>query len=134
LKPIFVPSLRYPRVWFFAGVLIALVVTFYSLLPAERLPQVGVSDKIEHIVAYALLGFWFASVVARWDYIFMLLALLALGGGIEIVQGLMKMGREADILDFVADCVGAGGGVVLALTPLGRWPLLIERLLSRKDR
>lgn len=134
MKPIFVPTLRYPRAWFLAGVLIAIVVTFYSLIPAECLPQVGVSDKIEHVVAYLLLGFWFASVLARWDYVFMLLALVALGGGIEIVQGLMKMGREADIRDFVADCIGAGAGVLLALTPLGTWPVVLERFLAPRSR
>lgn len=130
MKPIFVPSLRYPRAWFFLGLVIAAVITFYSLLPAQHVPQIGVSDKIEHAVAYALLAFWFASVVARWDYLFMMLALVALGGGIEIVQGLMKMGREADIRDFVADCIGSGIGLLLAFTPLGRWPAVVERLLT----
>lgn len=130
MKPVLVPTLRYPRAWFCCGVLIAAVVTFYSLVPAQHLPQVGVSDKSEHFIAYALLAFWFASVVARWDYIFMMLALVALGGGIEIVQGLMKMGREADLRDFVADCLGAGAGLLLALTPLVRWPAVVERLLA----
>ncbi len=130
MKPVLIPTLRYPRAWFCLGVGIALIVTIYSLLPAEHVPQVGVSDKIEHFVAYALLAFWFASVVARWDYVFMMLALVALGGGIEIVQGLMKMGREADIRDFIADCIGAGIGLLLALTPLVRWPAVVERLLT----
>jgi VanZ family protein len=130
LKPVLIPTLRYPRAWFCLGLLIAGIVTFYSLLPAEHVPQLGVSDKIEHAVAYALLAFWFASVVARWDYVFMMLALVALGGGVEIVQGLMKMGREADIRDFLADCLGAGIGLLLALTPLVRWPAVVERLLT----
>jgi VanZ family protein len=132
LKPVLVPTLRYPRAWFALGLVIAAIVTFYSLMPAERVPQIGVSDKIEHAVAYALLAFWFASVVARWDYVFMLLALIALGGGIEIVQGLMKMGREADLRDFVADCIGAGVGLLLGLTPLVRWPAFVERLLTSR--
>ena len=130
MKPVLIPTLRYPRAWFCLGLLIAGIVTFYSLLPAEHVPQLGVSDKIEHAVAYALLAFWFASVVARWDYVFMMLALVALGGGVEIVQGLMKMGREADIRDFLADCLGAGIGLLLALTPLVRWPAVVERLLT----
>jgi len=130
LKPILVPTLRYPRAWFCIGLLIAAVVTFYCLLPAERLPQLGIWDKAEHALAFGLLAFWFASVVARWDYLFMMLALVALGGGIEIAQGLMKMGREADIRDFIADCVGAGLGLALAMTPLVRWPSWLERLLT----
>ena len=132
MKPVLIPTLRYPRAWFCLGIAIAAIVTFYSLLPAERVPQIGVSDKIEHTVAYALLAFWFASVVARWDYVFMMLALVALGGGIEIMQGLMKMGREADIRDFIADCIGAGAGLLLAMTPLVHWPAAIERLFTRR--
>lgn len=130
MKPILLPTLRYPRAWFCIGLLMAIIITFYCLIPAERVPQLGVSDKLEHAVAFGLLAFWFASVVARWDYVFMLLALVALGGGIEIAQGLMKMGREADIRDFFADCVGVGLGLAIAMTPLGRWPAWLERLLG----
>jgi len=130
LKPILLPTLRYPRAWFCAGLLMAGIITFYCLLPSDKVPQLGIWDKAEHAVAFGLLAFWFASVVARWDYIFMLLALVALGGGIEIAQGLMKMGREADIHDFFSDCVGIGIGLAVALTPLGHWPSWLERLLS----
>jgi VanZ family protein len=114
--------------------MLAAVIIFFSLIPAQQLPQLGVSDKIEHAVAYLMLGFWFASVIARWDYIFILLALVALGGGIEIAQGLMGLGREADLRDFAANSIGAGLGVVLALTPLGRWAELLERCLTRAPR
>lgn len=128
------PTLRYPRAWLFAGAVIALVVTLVSLLPAEHVPQMGVSDKIEHAVAYLLLGFWFASVTSRQDYVFLLLALAALGGGIEIAQGLMRLGRQADLRDFVADVLGSGAGILLAMTPLGRWPVALERVLARRPR
>jgi VanZ family protein len=132
LKPVFVPTLRYPRAWFFVGVCIAIVITFFSLIPAQQLPQIGVSDKIEHAVAYLLLGFWFASVIARWDYLFLLFALIALGGGIEIAQGLMGLGRESDLRDVLANSIGAGIGLGLALTPLGRWPEFLERQLTSR--
>ena len=110
------------------------MITFFSLIPAQRLPQLGISDKIEHAVAYLMLGFWFASVIARWDYIFILLALVALGGGIEIAQGLMGLGREADLRDFAANSLGATAGVLLALTPLGRWAEALERVITRSPR
>jgi VanZ family protein len=131
VKPVFVPTLRYPRAWFCIGLLLAGVIVFYSLIPAQKLPQIGVSDKLEHAFAYLLLGFWFCSVIARWDYIFVLLALIALGGSIEIAQGLMGLGREADFRDMIANAVGAGLGVLLAMTPLGRWAGFLERLLTR---
>jgi VanZ family protein len=130
LKPVFVPTVRYPRVWFCVGLLLAGIITVLSLLPAQQLPQIAVSDKIRHAFAYLLLGFWFASVIARWDYVFVLLALIALGGGIEIAQGLMGLGREADLRDFAANGLGAGAGILLALTPLGRWVSVIERRVA----
>jgi VanZ family protein len=60
--------------------------------------------------------------------------LIALGGGIEIAQGLMGLGREADLRDVLANTLGAGAGLGLALTPVGRWPELLERLLFPKPQ
>jgi VanZ family protein len=53
------------------------------------------------------------------------------GGLIELAQGMMRMGRHADLLDLVADSVGVVVGLLLALTPLGRWAGFIERLFLR---
>ncbi|MEP7312692.1 MAG: VanZ family protein [Pseudomonadota bacterium] len=134
MKPVLLQSLRYPRAWFFLGLLIAAGVTIASLVPPEDLPSLRVSDKLEHAVAYVLLGFWFASVIARWDYVYLILALLALGGGIEIAQGLMGLGRQADWHDLLADACGILVGVGLAATPLGRWANFIEDRLTRRGR
>lgn len=123
--------MRYPRAWFCLGLLLAAIITTLSLLPAQQLPQIGLSDKIRHAIAYLLLGFWFASVIARWDYVFVLLALIALGGGIEIAQGLMGLGRESDLRDFAANALGAAAGIGLAMTPLGRWVGVLEQRLTR---
>lgn len=134
MKPVLLPTLRYPRAWFAAGVLLAIGITIASLVPAQDLPSIGVPDKIEHAFAYVLLGFWFASVIARWDYVYLVLALLALGGGIEIAQGLMGWGRQADWRDFLADGVGVLIGVGLAATRLGHWANFVEDRLSRRPR
>ena len=134
MKPILLPTLRYPRAWFCLGLLMAACITVVSLVPAEKLPSVGVSDKLEHALAYLLLGFWFASVIARWDYVYLVLALLALGGGIEIAQGLMGVGRQADWRDLLADGIGILAGVGLAATPLGHWANFIEDRLVRRPR
>ncbi len=134
MKSVLLTTLRYPRAWLCLGLLMALFITVMSLLPANNLPSLGVSDKIEHAAAYALLAFWFASVMGRWDYLYLFLALLAFGGGIEIAQGLMGLGREADLLDLAADAAGSVVGLGLAATPLGRWASFIEDLLTRRQR
>ncbi len=134
MKPVLLQTLRYPRAWFCLGLLIAAGITVFSLIPAQNLPSIGVSDKLEHALAYLLLGFWFASVIARWDYLYLMLALLALGGAIEIAQGLMGLGRQADWHDLLADACGIFVGVGLAATPLGHWANYIEDCLVRRPR
>lgn len=46
------------------------------------------------------------------------------GGIIEVVQGWMALGRGEDIIDFIADCIGALTGGFLSLVlwqPVHRW-------------
>jgi VanZ family protein len=131
---IFAPGLRYARTWFAAGLLLAALVTFFSLLPAKQLPPVGINDKYEHIISYTILAFWFGSVIARRDFLYLGLALIALGGAIEILQGLMGMGRESDLRDFWADCLGVAIGLVLAWTPIGHWASLIDHRVAARRR
>jgi VanZ family protein len=57
--------------------------------------------------------------------------LLLLGGGIEIAQGLMGMGRESDIRDFAADTVGVALGLGLCLLGLRYWVAGCEWLLRK---
>lgn len=94
------------------------VVIWTSLIPADELPQTGISDKIEHAVAYAglaLLGVW--AFPRRYGRL--AVGLMALGIVIEVLQGLMAVGRQADVMDAVADGIGLGlvliGPLVLAM-------------------
>jgi VanZ family protein len=125
-------TLRFSRFWFLLGMAIVTLVVTACLVPSHVLPTVGVSDKIEHGVAFFTLTIWFAGLLPRRDYVFLFLAMIALGGGIEVAQGLMGLGREADIWDLVADAKGVCAGVAVALTPLGRWPSLLEGLLVQR--
>lgn len=122
----FQPQLRYPWAWFAAGLVLAAAITVTSLVPASELPAIGLSDKVEHLLAYVALGFWFASLISRRDHVFLALALLAFGGAIEIAQGWMALGRQADLVDLLADAIGSGIGIALAITPLGRWAGALE--------
>lgn len=127
-------SLRYPRAWLGMGVLIAAAITIACLVPARELPTLGVSDKFEHVLAFFVLAVWFAGVLSRRDFLYLLLALVAFGGGIEIAQGLMGLGREADIRDLLADAAGVLAGILLALTPVGRWAMLVESLFTKSPQ
>ena len=56
----------------------------------------------------------------------------AVGVGIEIAQGLMHEGREADVRDVLANSVGAIAGLIASRAGLARWPDLAAWLLGRR--
>jgi len=133
LKPVVLPELRYRRFWFGVGIAIAVVVAVVCLIPGGKLPDVGLtSDKIEHFVAFAMLAFWFGSILVRRDLFWLALALVAFGGLIELAQGAMRWRRDADVHDLAADALGVAAGISLALTPLGRWARWLERIAAGK--
>jgi len=79
-------------------------------------PAIPYQDKIFHVVAFACLAGPAVLVLPKRYLWFWLAHMIALGGGIELVQARMGAGRTADLLDFAADIVG----VLLALA-VGRW-------------
>ncbi len=100
---------RAARIGFWVG---AACVTVFSLIPAVELPAFGWSDKVQHLVAYAVLAVlggigWAASAVARRR---MALGLVALGVVIEIAQGFVP-GRLPELLDGIANVAGVAAGV-----------------------
>jgi VanZ family protein len=126
VKPVAVPGLRFWRFWMLGGCGLALAITVLSLMPVEQLPEVKLSDKIEHILAYVALALWFGSIVARRRLLWLALALMLFGALIELLQGAMGLGRQADLHDLGANAAGIAGGLLLALTPLGRWAHWLE--------
>lgn len=132
MKPVIRPDLRFRRLWFVAGLAIAALIALVCLMPGGNLPQVGMSDKLKHAIAFAALAFWFGSVIVRRDLLAVALAVLAFGGLIEIAQGLMGLGREAEWGDFLADALGGAVGLLIALTPLGQWAHWLEQRLPAR--
>ncbi len=125
-------DLRYSRAWYLFGVILTFVVIVTSLVPARDLPHLRVSDKLEHLIAYCSLALWFGGLLPPRRYLQLGLALLALGGGIEIVQGLMGLGREADWRDFYADALGTAFGLSLCMAGLRHWASWLEQWPKRR--
>jgi VanZ family protein len=130
VNPILLPGLRYRRLWLWVGLMLAGVIALLSLLPNRDLPDVHLWDKLKHTLAYIALAFWFGSVVVRRDYFWLALILVAFGGAIELLQA--HVGRDAEWGDLLADGIGTAVGLLMALTPLGRWARWIETLHSGK--
>lgn len=97
--------------WTLGGWLQVLAVIGFSLLPSPPQADLPHWDKLNHLVAYALLMFWFAQLTAQW--LRLAAALLALGGVLELAQGLTGH-REASVLDMLANVLGIALGAALA--------------------
>ena len=118
---------RHYRAWYLLGAVLTLVVIVSGLVPPQDLPRLRISDKFEHLIAYVGLAIWFGGLLPPRRYVHLALALLVLGGGIEIAQGLMGLGREADWRDFFADALGVAFGLALSMAGLRHWASWFEQ-------
>jgi VanZ family protein len=84
------------------------------------------SDKLIHLVVFAVLMIWFAALYPKNRAWVLFLALLAYGVLMELLQAQVPS-RYAEVADLAADAVGLGLGWALVLTPLGRWPAWLDR-------
>jgi|HigsolmetaAR201D_1030396.scaffolds.fasta_scaffold01081_5 VanZ family protein len=123
--------LRHPWFWLGLGWALVVSVIVVSLIPGQKLPQVGISDKVEHALAYAMMTLWFTGMYPRSSYLRVALGMFALGVAIEIAQALLPFGREMDVRDVIANTVGIAIGIAAALAGLGGWAQRIENLAER---
>ena len=110
----------FKRPWLWSGLwmLAIAVVVFASLVPAQALPAVPVSDKLEHFAAYAVLSAAAVQLFARrlsWAIACVLLVLM--GIGLEHLQAQMALGRQLDSADALANTLGVLAGLATAFTP-----------------
>jgi VanZ family protein len=103
-----------------------------SLQPSFDPATPGSFDKVEHLSAYVLLALWFTGLVARTRYWVVASGLLVLGFVIEVLQWLMNVGRTAEALDMLANTLGVGVGITIALLATGGWVPRLESWLGWK--
>jgi VanZ family protein len=120
-------KLAWTELWWAIGFAMVGVVLWGCLIPPRMVPHLHLNDKFEHFIAHFGLGIWFAGLLQRSNYVWLALALVAFGGGIEIAQWLMGLGRDADWYDWYADCVGVAAGIALAYAGVGAWTTTLER-------
>jgi VanZ family protein len=110
-------QLKLIRLWSAIGIGMLVAVAVVSLMPA---PDVGVNDKLSHLLTYFLLTGWFgllarSRIALGWTVV----ALIAYGMIIELLQAQTGY-RFAEWGDVVANSVGCFAGAVLYFTPLRR--------------
>ncbi|MEO6102246.1 MAG: VanZ family protein [Pseudoxanthomonas sp.] len=109
---------RRPWLWSGLWMLAVATVVVASLIPARDLPDLQVSDKLEHFVAYAALSAGAVQLYVRrlsWGFVCVLLVLM--GIGIEYLQAQMGLGRMLDRNDALANTIGVLIGLATAFTP-----------------
>lgn len=105
-------SLLVPRKinWLGLAVFIAAsIFTLYAALaPGDDTAGLSPWDKAKHFIVFYGLTFLATMALPRSRFWKIGGVLLAFGIGIEILQGLPIVGRDADIFDVVADTLGIG--------------------------
>jgi VanZ family protein len=120
-------QLRLARLWFLIGALLIAVTLYFALKPGGPPASFPYADKIYHASAFFLLSAWFAGLFERRAYLWLAVAMLAFGIGIEIAQYFMPYGRTAEVGDVIADSVGIVLGLLLAV-------LLRDSLFARIEK
>ena len=119
------PRARFRRVLRIAFYGTSGLVAALSLAPSATLPPTPVGDKVEHLIAYAVLGLLGAVSSVR-GVTRVILGLAAFGIAIELLQT-FSPGRSPDVLDVVADIAGAGLGCAAAIALRRMTWLLIDK-------
>jgi VanZ family protein len=128
-------SFYYPRLWHTLGWLLVVLVVFFSLTPkAPLVLDAPGSDKVHHFLAYLVMMLWFSQLHREPRRQFWIgVGLVALGAGLELVQGLLVY-RSADVLDGLANGCGVFAGRFLVETRLGSSLAFLDGQLLRLTR
>jgi hypothetical protein len=125
------PPLRLRGVWISGAAALVAGLVYLCLLPAQEVPDLGLSDFAEHAGGYLVLMLWFAALSARARWLLLAGALALLGLGLEWLQGALAIGRVSDPRDVAANTLGVAFGLALAYAGLGRWMHWIEARVLR---
>jgi len=89
----------------------AIMVAWLATRPSTGVESGLPWDKANHAAAFVVLTLLAGRGWPELSRIALVLIMLAAGVGIELVQGLPVIGRDADVWDVVADMVGVAAGV-----------------------
>jgi VanZ family protein len=124
-------TLRHPWLWQVLGWALAIGATIASLVPGQQLPTIPSGDKVLHLLTYAVLAVWFAGLYPRTRYVWIAALLFLMGLSIEWAQGAMSLGRQRDYRDVIANSLGIGLGLAIAVFWLGDWAQRLEAWTRR---
>ena len=122
--------MRYPRLWAIAGWLMVCAIVWLSVTPSPPDPGFENADKLEHVLAYGVLTFWFCQLHASARVqVAVALGFIAMGVGLELVQGALAY-RTYDGYDMLANAVGVAAGWAAARVAGPNVFARVERLIG----
>ncbi|MBT8436085.1 MAG: VanZ family protein [Gammaproteobacteria bacterium] len=122
------PPLKLVKAWYFIGAMMLFGVAVLSLMPS---PDIGVSDKLSHLLTYFFLSGWFSLLaVKRTSLGWIAVGLVGYGMLIELLQG-MTAYRYPEWGDVLANGAGVVAGILFYFSPLPRLLRLVDTRLAR---
>ena len=106
-----ITDLRTRNIDIYATVVIAILIGLATLTPVEKLPAVSGSDKLYHLISFAILTLPIAVIRPKVVWVIFILSVVY-GGAIEMLQPLVD--RNCELADFLADASGALLGMALS--------------------
>ena len=106
-----IADLRTRNIDIYATIIIAVVIGMATLTPVEELPAVSGSDKLYHLISFAILTLPIAVIRPKAVWVIFILSVVY-GGAIEVLQPLVD--RNCELADFLADASGAMLGMALS--------------------
>ena len=110
LSAAYISEVRARKIDIYTTIIIAFAIGLATLTPVEKLPTVSGSDKVYHLISFAILTLPIAIIRPRAIWIILSLS-IAYGGAIELLQPLVN--RNCEMADFLADAFGAILGVLV---------------------
>jgi glycopeptide antibiotics resistance protein len=99
----------------------AAIVAWFAFRPTAEVDAGLPWDKANHALAFMVLTVLAGLGWPRLSAAFLVLIMVVAGVGIELVQGLSMIGRDADVLDVVADTFGTLIGLLIIAVVGKRW-------------
>lgn len=117
-------NLGWRGIWTLLGWGLVAAIVVLSLVPLDSAPMPGMSDKVQHGLAYFTVMYWFSQLHPHRGTV--ALASVGLGLGLEWLQGLTPY-RQPSGLDMVAN----SAGVLVAWLVVRHTPSPLARLVQR---
>lgn len=116
--------------WVALGWLGVLALVYLSLTPSPVPAGFDGGDKLQHLLAYAAIMFWFGALHPGKAQVHWAAGFVALGIVLEVLQSALGV-RTGDAADALANTLGVSMGYLLARTRLGEVFLHSERILGK---